>query len=71
MKAINIAKYEQNIEARKALKGTGSKKIGEVTMHPFFGTSQTLNSKFVLDFTKWKGKNQMGHILEEIRATLQ
>jgi ribA/ribD-fused uncharacterized protein len=70
MMRANLAKYNQNPDAKLSLLQTGKKILGEATVDPFFGIGQRLSSKSVTDFSTWKGKNLMGTVLADVRTRL-
>jgi ribA/ribD-fused uncharacterized protein len=70
MKNANTFKFQQHDNARNALLATGTKKLGEATIDPYFGIGQTLNSKTVTSDSTWRGQNVMGTVLTSVRDSL-
>jgi ribA/ribD-fused uncharacterized protein len=67
----NLAKFEQNKEAREVLLASGEKSLAESTLNKLWGTGLRLSDPDALEKSKWKGKNLMGKILEKVRKDLK
>ena len=69
----NLAKYNQNPEAREALRSTGTTKLGEASANKqsaFWNTGYSLFHKDRGNSNLWSGDNKMGEILSQIRLDL-
>ena len=67
----NLAKYNQNPEAREKLLATGNATLGEASPSTFWGTGIRLNDRNATKSQFWKGDNSMGKMLMEIRDSLK
>ena len=65
------AKFEQNPDFAKVLKGTGNSMLVEANpFDPFWGAGVSLASTDLWNPTKWKGANKLGRMLVELRDSL-
>lgn len=69
MKKLVYAKFSQNTFLKRILLRTGNKQLHEATVDPKWGTGADLSSK-TLQTGQWSGKDLLGQILEEVRASL-
>lgn len=70
MKAILTAKFSQSNLAKKSLKETGKKRLGEANQNRnalYWATGFSKGSKYALNSEQWTGRNTLGKIMEEIR----
>jgi ribA/ribD-fused uncharacterized protein len=64
-------KLQQNFNIRQYLKLTGKRTIAEASARDlFWGTGCSLTNKDVTNQNAWKGKNNLGKLLSELRDTL-
>jgi ribA/ribD-fused uncharacterized protein len=64
-------KIIQNDHVKQYLKKTGNKVLGEANGNDlFWGTGQSLRSTNVTNQNSWKGQNNLGKLLADLRATL-
>ena len=72
MEQIVAAKIESVPEVKAYLVNTGSRPIAEaVPFSSFWGTGLAREATLATDRSRWPGRNQMGSVLEKIRADLQ
>lgn len=72
MKDILIAKYTQHSDLKDTLIATGNKQIAEANSRDdYYGVGLPLTHKDILDPTAWRGQNNLGKLLMEIRKELQ
>ena len=71
MKRALSAKFENHDDLQEFLVDTGTKKLAEASRDTFWGCRKTLRDDDVLKPKTWKGKNNMGKLLEELRTELQ
>ena len=65
------AKFEQNPDLAKVLKGTGNSMLVEANpFDSFWGAGLSLASTDLWNLTKWKGSNKLGRMLVELRDSL-
>lgn len=71
LRVANMAKYSQNENLRRSLFATSPKILVETnpTDH-FWGIGLKKGDKEVQDAQKWRGKNQMGFLLTDVRDEL-
>ena len=66
-----MAKFQQNPGLKLKLLDTGKKLIAEASLSSFWGVAKSLRDSDILNPKSWKkGKNHMGHILQDIRKEL-
>jgi len=66
------AKFAQNADLATYLKDTEDRVLAEASPYDlFWGTGLSIWAKDASDSTKWKGKNHLGKILMDIRASLK
>lgn len=70
MKEINLAKFSQNDQLKKALLATGTMEIVEGGLDTFWAAGAPFTSKSILQPTTWTGANKLGMILVDIRTQL-
>lgn len=70
MKSIVSAKFAQNEMLTNALLLTGNKNLIEATTDMFWGAAAVIGSKLLKNGT-WKGRNELGTILTEVREDLK
>ena len=71
MKVAVKAKFAQNPRLAKLLKNTGKTIIGEGSgKDTIWGTGIPVFHRDALDTSKWKGRNQLGKLLMEVRGAL-
>ena len=72
MKTGLYAKFRQNVHLSNFLKGTISRRLAEANPHDsYWGVGLALQDETIWDSSKWKGKNVLGSLLEDLRDTLQ
>ena len=72
MEQIVAAKVESVPEVKAYLINTGSRPIAEaVPFSTFWGTGLAREATLATDKSRWPGQNEMGRVLEKIRADLQ
>ena len=65
-------KFAQNPELAKLLDNTGHTTIGEGSeKDTIWGTGLSVFHRDALNVSKWRGKNQLGKILMDVRAGLR
>lgn len=67
----NLAKYNQNDQARSLLLDTGEATLVESSPSTEWGSGVRLHEKDSTNPSAWKGKNVMGQILMEVRKNLR
>ena len=70
MKIALQEKFRQNPELLDILVDTADKRIAEASTDKIWGCGITLDDPDVLDQTTWKGKNNMGKLLEALRTEI-
>ena len=71
MKTAVSAKFSQNPELARLLKRTGNTQIGEGSEKDLvWGTGISVFHTDALNTSKWRGNNQLGKILMEVRESL-
>ena len=70
LKTAVLTKFGQNSDLLEALKSTGARRFAESTHDRTWGTGMTLGNEHADDESHWKGKNLMGHILDDVRLQL-
>ena len=71
MRSGLMAKFNQNSDLKTELLKTGETMLAEASpIDLFWGTGCGLRSEMLSKPNQWKGQNQMGKLLMEIRAEL-
>lgn len=70
MKEIVLEKFSQNDQLLHTLLLTGNKNLIEATTDTFWGAAAVIGSKLLKNGT-WKGRNELGSILTEVREDLK
>lgn len=71
MTELVTAKYKQNADLAAELLSTDEKNLCESGRDIFWGTGISITNDNVLDESVWKGQNQLGKILQEVRQKLR
>ena len=71
MEKAVTAKFTQNAKLRNHLLATGARQIVECSRDQVWGNGTAWNSPEAHDSSKWKGANQLGVILSEVRELLR
>lgn len=70
MKCVVTHKFKQNLTLRNKLKNTTGLKLLECTTNKYWGTGRRMDSQLWDESNNYEGRNELGHILEEIRSAL-
>lgn len=66
-----VAKFSQNEELKKQLKGTKTAILAECAVKdPIWGIGLSMKDSKRLDITQWKGQNLLGYALMEVRKRM-
>ena len=70
MMSVCMSKFQMNPKLRQHLFETGNTLIVESSPDPIWGSGVHLRNPRALDVNAWKGSNELGQILMEIRDSL-
>ena len=71
MKELVSIKFTDNADLKKELLDSNDLKLAEAGLDLFYGIGLTMSSSDIFDPAQWKGQNNLGTILESVRASLR